>query len=168
MRYACEGRERGGRPPREAGGAPPALPLPWHRWNGHFDRAIYHVPRPQSEPRFGCETIFWMQYSHHQVGRIHHHNPWVPMIPGRGRVRARVIIRCVRANANVVAHVGALRSPPAPIIALRWSQSEFCPLACCLATLRPGQRQTRAVCGLTTVAGYPQCNRNQLNGSGLK
>jgi hypothetical protein len=51
------------------GGAPPALPLPWHRWNGHFDRAIYHVPRPQSEPRFGCETIFWMQYSHHQVGR---------------------------------------------------------------------------------------------------
>jgi cell division septation protein DedD len=23
-----------------------------------------------------------MQYSHHQVGRIHHHNPWVPMIPG--------------------------------------------------------------------------------------
>jgi cell division septation protein DedD len=23
-----------------------------------------------------------MQYSHHQVGRIHHHNPYVPMIPG--------------------------------------------------------------------------------------
>ena len=36
----------------------------------------------RSEPRFGCETIFWMQYSHHQVGRIHHHHPWVPMIPG--------------------------------------------------------------------------------------
>jgi hypothetical protein len=23
-----------------------------------------------------------MQYSHHQVRRIDHHNPWVPMIPG--------------------------------------------------------------------------------------
>jgi hypothetical protein len=22
-----------------------------------------------------------MQYSYHQVGRIHHHNPWVPVIP---------------------------------------------------------------------------------------
>jgi len=43
---------------------------------------MYRVPRPQGEPPFDCETIFWMQYSHHQVGRIHHPNPWVPMIPG--------------------------------------------------------------------------------------
>jgi hypothetical protein len=47
-----------------------------------FRRERCHVPGLQGGPRFGCETIFWMQYSHHLVGRIHHHNPWVPMIPG--------------------------------------------------------------------------------------
>jgi cell division septation protein DedD len=30
-----------------------------------------------------------MQYSHHQVGRIHHPNPWIPMIPGGESKRKR-------------------------------------------------------------------------------